>query len=661
MVTRAGRRPFGRLLPVGVAVLLLCPFAAVAADGVKPVPTEGAARRHVRSASPDSLAPPDSLAEPDSLATDADSLAAEEPAPPWFPSGTRRQLRSFRLGWSADREQIAFGDPADPEAPPGIQTLADLLRLSPAVRTRELSVGPTVESFGLDGGGSGRAELLYRGRSMAVPGTSGPFSHELHLTEVEGLTIVRGGAAALYGPDAVSGAVYVEPRHPVPDELLSRAVAEEGVDDYQLGAFHVARRIGSSASMFVSSESRRVSGFFPGTKEVDRNAAGSLIAGLPGGWEMVAGYRRYEGDGRSGLLGESSVLTKRGDYRAELFRPAGEGRGSLLEAGLLRERLETGVKTADVVTREIRSPWMRVTSDLPDWRGWQAATRAELGRWNTREEESGAEDEFVTAAGALRVHRGGDDGNVAATFRLDGQSHRKRAIQARLEGERSAGPGAAFAVLSRGERIPDRGAAGNDNEVHDAATVGYRLGVASLRMRGALFGSRIRHYRRDPTFEELRAREPVLDAPLGDAHLAGASVGFGTDSFAVPGVRFLGAFTLLSSVTFEEAELDDGGTRLPGRPRFTWTGEGVLERRFFKDELLAGVRGRLTHMADRVNDTGDPVVDLWLTDVLLEGRIGDASFFFRFHDMLQRADEVEPGYRFPGFSRTYGISWRFVG
>ncbi|NNE43181.1 MAG: hypothetical protein HKN12_03160 [Gemmatimonadetes bacterium] len=58
---------------------------------------------------------------------------------------------------------------------------------------------------------------------------------------------------------------------------------------------------------------------------------------------------------------------------------------------------------------------------------------------------------------------------------------------------------------------------------------------------------------------------------------------------------------------------------------------------------------------------GAPVVDLWLTDVLLEGEIGDAVFFYRFHDGMNRADEVEPGIRFAGFSRMYGISWRFRG
>lgn len=660
MVTRLARRLAPRTLPLLAAaacgVVTCFATAAVAEEEAEPV---AAGADSIVVEMEEAGEAPAVGADPLAAAADS-SDAAEEARPTWLPSDVRRKLRSFRLGWSVDREVIPFGEASDPDAPSGIGTLADLLRLSPAVRTRELSQGPTVESFGLDGGGSGRAALLYRGHDMAVPGTSGPHSHELHLSELEGLTIVRGGASALYGPDAVSGAVVAEPRHPVPEELLSRAVAEEGVDDYQLGAFQVARRIGSSGSFFVSSESRRIDGFFPGTKEVDRNAAGSVILGLPEGWEMAGSYRRYEGDGRSGILGTSSVLTRRGDYRFELFRPSGKRRGSLLEAGLTRERLETGVKTPDVVTREIRAPWSRLTTDLPEWGGWQAAARAELGRWRIRDEDTGVVDEFVTSAGALRVHRRDETGTVAATVRLDGQSHRKRAIQARLEGERSAGPGAAFAVLSRGERIPDRGAAGNDNEVHDAATVGMRLGAGALRMRGALFGSRIRHWRRDPTFEEVRSRSPVRDAPVGDAHLAGASVGFDTDAFALPGVRFLGAFTLRSSATWEEAELESGA-RLPGRPRFTWTGEGVLQRRFFRDELLAGVRGRLTHMADRVNDSGTPVVNLWLTDVLLEGRIGDASFFFRFHDMLQRADEVEPGYRFPGFSRTYGISWRFVG
>jgi hypothetical protein len=86
-----------------------------------------------------------------------------------------------------------------------------------------------------------------------------------------------------------------------------------------------------------------------------------------------------------------------------------------------------------------------------------------------------------------------------------------------------------------------------------------------------------------------------------------------------------------------------------------------LQRALFQGELLARVRGRLTHYGDRVDEDGSPVIDMWFTDVILEGAIGDAVVFYRFHDLLDRADEVEPGIRFPGFSRMYGVSWKFWG
>ena len=92
-----------------------------------------------------------------------------------------------------------------------------------------------------------------------------------------------------------------------------------------------------------------------------------------------------------------------------------------------------------------------------------------------------------------------------------------------------------------------------------------------------------------------------------------------------------------------------------------WTGDGFLERRFFEDELLARVRGRLAHYGDRPREGICADVDAWVTDVILEAGIGDAVLYYRFHDLLERADDIEPCYRFPGFSRMYGISWRFRG
>jgi hypothetical protein len=114
-------------------------------------------------------------------------------------------------------------------------------------------------------------------------------------------------------------------------------------------------------------------------------------------------------------------------------------------------------------------------------------------------------------------------------------------------------------------------------------------------------------------------------------------------------------------VTARSAENATTGERLPRRPARSWTGEASLERRFFSDELLARLGGRLTHLGDRLNDEGDDVDDAWVTDVLLEGRVGDAVFYYRFLDLLERADEIEPGIRLPGFSRTWGVTWRFVG
>jgi hypothetical protein len=182
-----------------------------------------------------------------------------------------------------------------------------------------------------------------------------------------------------------------------------------------------------------------------------------------------------------------------------------------------------------------------------------------------------------------------------------------------------------------------------------------------LSWRAALFARAIEDARREPTFEELRAREPVWDAPEGDVRIRGATVGLESSLFPFPGLRTLGDLRLHTSWTRSSAENRTTDTRLPRRAERTWTGDGSLQKRFFSAELLARLRGRLTHLGDRVDEDGEPVEDAWVTDVLLEGEVGDAVFFYRFHDLLERADEIEPGIRLPGFSRMWGVTWRFVG
>jgi outer membrane receptor protein involved in Fe transport len=642
--------------PGPAAASLLAPLVGLALAAASPV----------RGQSPPPPIADSTVVVADSAAVAADSAAVELP-PPFRRSPTIRSLETFRLERSVDVRRFDFGDPEDPTEPPGALSLADVLRLDSEIRTRELSQGPTVETFGIQGGGSGRADLRGGSGSLVTPGTSGPFGHEVALSELRGFDVLRGGGAALYGPTALSGAVVLDPRFPEPEGLVTRAVAEEGVDDYQRGAFQVARPLGTRGSLFLNTESRRVDGFFPGTKEVDRHFAGEVRGRLPGGWEGSFGYRRWEGDGRSGGfdpdLEDRSVLTKRGDWRASIFRPSGEERGALLELGLLRQRLEN-VGLADRLTREYVSPSARLTADLPQVAGWELVTRLETRRWRVAREEEATVDRFWRGGGAVRATRSlGTAARITATGRTDLEQDRRRALHVRLEGEWMRGPVSAFAVGSRGERIPERGAAGSANEVANAFEAGLVARFGGARARAALFASRIHDFRRDPTFEEVQAREAVLDAPIGTAEIGSGSVSLATGPFRLPGLASLGELELESGFTVQRAELAETGEDLPGRPRRVWTGQGTLERFFFRDELRARVRGKLTHWGDRGGGSlfGLEAIDVWLTDVQLEGEIGDAIFFYRFHDLLERADDPEPGYRFPGFSRVYGISWRFIG
>jgi hypothetical protein len=632
--------------------------AGAAAQEATPPPAGGAPEDSASAA-----------AAPDSAAA-ADSVAAPPP-PPYRPDPAAGALASFRLDRSVDVEEVPFGEPDDPQVAPGFQTLADVLRLEPSVRTRELSIGPTAETFSLNAAGSGRADLLLGSRSQIVPGTSGPLSHEIMLSEISGLRILRGGGAALYGPDAAAGAVVANEALAVPPELTTRVFAEEGVDGYERAGLWLAHRAGNRGSFFLTTESRRVDGFFPGTKEVDRHFAARVAARVGWGIEATGSFRHYKGDGRNGGFAFDtigSVITRRTDWTASLFRATGEGRGVLLEAFHAGQRIEEipppdefGIVNEE--TREIRGPMLRLTADLPGAAGWSNVLRLEGSRWRIAREEAGTDEELRRGAAALRSTLAfGERAGVTGTARLDAEEGRTTAVQGRAEAWWSAGAVRLFGIGSRSERRADRAAAeASELEVHHTAQGGARISLGRARARIAGFMTIIEELRPDPTLEQIRSREPVTAAPVGDGKIVGADAGVTTERFQVPGIRFLGHLLLRSSFTLQEPERRGSGEPLPGRPKRIWTGEGFLERRLFQGDLLARVRGRLTHWGDRVDDAGEPVLDMWLTDVILEGEIGDAVFFYRFHDMLERADEVEPGVRFPGFTRTYGITWRFRG
>lgn len=609
----------------------------------------------------DSTAVPDSTMPPDSTAT-SDSTAVT-PAEPFAPSPQIRALSSLHVDWSVNALRQSFGPANDPDSPVATQTLADVLRLAPGVRTRELSQGPTAETFELRGSGTGRAPLLYSGTSLTVPGTSGPLTNELVLSEIDGITLVSGGAGALYGPEAAGGALLVEPRFPIHTDLLSRINAEEGVDGYQRGAFQASHPIGTSGAFFVNAESRRVDGFFPGTKEVDRQFTGVVAGKLGDRAEGSFQYRRWEGDARFNGFEPAtigSIVTKRGDYLAKVYRPWSGERGALVEAGLVRERLENILD--GIATREIRSPSLRLTTDLPGWHGGQSVLRVETSHWRIDSEESGDVDEFWRGAVAWRYSRRlGSSFRFTESLRYDAEQDRTSAWHVRWEGAWERNAWTAHVVTSRNAFVPPRGSEGSTNEIQHSSELGVRCRGAKIVAGLTGFGSRIADLRPEPTFEQIRAREPALGAPLGDAVIGGATVDVETVPLSLPILSLLGDIRLRTSYTVQHTELDETDEPLAGRPKRIWTGGGYLQRALFQGELLARVRGRLTHYGDRVDEDGNPVIDMWFTDVILEGAIGDAVVFYRFHDLLDRADEVEPGIRFPGFSRMYGVSWKFWG
>lgn len=684
---RAGgsRRSGGRAAACVLASWLLVTGAAaqdadsLAAEATEEGPAPSAETPAADTADPaataDSVAPVDAKpALPDLgpnvivIGGDDDSAAAPDSSqtqwPAYRPSAAMTALRDFRLERSVDVERSAFGDPDNPIEPLGLLSLADHLRLSPGVRTRELSQGPTIETFGLWGSGSGRSSLQWRGASLPLPGTSGPHTNEIAMSEIRGFSILRGGAAALYGPEAAAGALVLDTSSPLPDAPSTRVTVDEGTDDLTRASATFARRFGPHWGAFVNAETRVFEGFFVGTKASDRTLSATVVNRLPAGWELASTWRRFEADGRHGGFEsalERDVTSERHDGRIEAYRPWRDDRGTLIGLNYTSARVENGLGGESADERHFVIPQLQVTSDLPDFAGlhWVARTEGSRSRVTTR--SSGEVATNWRGASALRVTAGEGSTRFTVTGRADGEEGRRTAWQGRAEGQWRVGDFGVFGHASHSERWPDRGAAlGGVNERHLGGGVGLRFQRSAFGLRAVAWANEIRDFRRDPTFEKVRAHAPVLDAPVGTAELRGTTIGGETAPFGIPGAGWLGSFLLRTSATWQSAENATFGTRLPGRPEFSWTGEGYVERRFFSGELLARARGRLTHWADRVDDAGEPVVDLWLTDVGLEGEIGDAVFFFRFHDLPARADEVEPGVRFPGFSRFYGISWRFL-
>ncbi len=640
---------------------------AATADSAR-APIDSAAAVHDSSRAPlDSTlaAPVDSAsaARIDSTAAPSDSATAA-PRSVYRPHSAIASLSDFRLEWSAP-ERVAFREPNDPMEPVALATVAHILRLQPGVRTRELSQGPGQESFAFNGAGSSASDLRFDGSSIVIPGTSGPHSEDVVLSEIGDVSILRGSAAALYGPQAASGATVLRPRFPHAGELLVRVVGEEGSDEYQRASFQGSRHLGENAGFFGTMELRQIEGFFPETKEFDRQYAGRVGGRLPFGLEGEASFRRFEGDARSGgvdTLAVLPVVTRATHVGAKLFRAWDEARGGLLEMRFHRESIDN-VDPSAPRKREITGPELQATVDLPPLLGLESTVRAEASRWRVEYMQISTIDRFWRTAAALRTSRAFGAGiRLTGTARLDTEEERDDALHARVEGIWAGRAWALSGAVAHGERIPAREAPLPDvSEVHDAATARLAWTGGPATLSTELDWTRVEDIRPEPSFEEVRRRDPADAVPIGTGDLRGLTFGVVTDPFPIPGAAVVGDLTFRTTFALRDDVLDETGAPLPGRARRLWTGEGLLSNEFFQDSLHARLRGRLTYLGDRVDVAFVDVLDAWVTDVIAEAEIADALLHIRFHDLLERGDEIEPGYRLPGFSWMFGVSWRFWG
>ena len=105
----------------------------------------------------------------------------------------------------------------------GLQSLVDVLANLPGVQISTSGSYRSSSGVFLRGATSSQAILLVNGVRMGSA-TSGSYSLEsLPLDRVERVEVLRGAAAAMYGPDAVGGVIQVFTREP--QEGLQRSVS----------------------------------------------------------------------------------------------------------------------------------------------------------------------------------------------------------------------------------------------------------------------------------------------------------------------------------------------------------------------------------------------------------------------------------------------------
>lgn len=286
-------------------------------------------------------------------------------------------------------------------------SLADLVDRLPGARVLDDGGPLQARRLTIRGGTPAQAQVLIDGLPLAAPFSTGLDVGLLGTEAIARATLLRGGAGALLGDGALSGALWIETR--APREQAPLALLVRGGTLERLGLAVSA----AVPTVAVSAEVDRSGGRFPYI---------SRLAGLPD----VARVRE-----------NNDVSTGKASARSALA--VGGGRLELLAGGAVREGGVPGFETqADLTARErrssavLRAAWARGLGEAWDvdvvaqgtlldvvYRGGDAPARTTFGA-------GGGELGLSRAMGAHRVRLSGGLGLEASRSTEHGEPTRAR-------------------------------------------------------------------------------------------------------------------------------------------------------------------------------------------------------------------------------------------
>jgi len=191
----------------------------------------------------------------------------------------------------------------------GAETLADILATIPGVEVRDNGYAGSVRTASVRGGAGGHVVVVVDGARLNDARTGSVDLSAIPLAGVERIEVLRSGASALYGPDAVAGVVYVTTRR-------------TGRDTLSVGVSTTAYPLAAASGLdaLLASQAFRAGGIA---------SLGSATLSASGGVERAAGSLPVATDGSSGSVrGNTALLSAYGDLGVVAPLLGGVGKAS---------------------------------------------------------------------------------------------------------------------------------------------------------------------------------------------------------------------------------------------------------------------------------------------------------------------------------------------